>query len=236
MRRQHSAVSYRLPAGARRLLRGVRIGLGAAQTLSIAQMITAAAGAYGVDPSLALAVAQRESGLNPNLVNPASGASGVMQLMPATAAALGVTNIMDPQQNINAGVKYLSQLLAMYGGDVAKTVAAYDWGPGNLNADLSANGENWLAFAPAETQAYVQALTGQTPGAAPASPSSPPLTIDASTGEVVPSSVDVSTLPVVNADGTISPPAAFSVDLTDPTTLAAIGLAGFGLWYAFSNL
>lgn len=228
-----------LPAAVRRNLRGIRravsMGMGAAQTLSITQLITAAANANGVSPALALAVATRESGLNPNAYNAATGASGVMQLMPPTAASLGVTDLMDPTQNINAGVKYLAQLLSTYGGDVSKAVAAYDWGPGNLNADIAQNGDNWLAYAPAETQNYVASITGITPGSAAASSSaSAPLTIDANTGEILPS-VDVSQMPTVTDDGSILP-ASFSVDLTDPTTLAALGLGAFGLWWVFQNL
>jgi hypothetical protein len=215
------------PARARQILRTLRGGLGAAQSLSMAQIVTSAANAYGVDPALALAVSQRESGLNPNLVNPATGASGLMQLMPATARSLGVTNIMDPVQNANAGVKYLGMMLSKYGGDVSKAVAAYDWGPGNLDKDIAANGDNWLNFAPLETRNYVAALTGQTPG------SPAPVTIDASTGEVVPN-VDVSTMPQVTEAGIF--PAGFSVNLSDPATLAAIGLAGYAAYLVLSDL
>lgn len=217
-------------------MRAVSLGLGAAQSVSMAQIVTAAANAFGIDPSLAVAVAQRESGLNPNLVNPASGAAGLMQLLPSTFAQMGVgSNIMDPVQNANAGVKYLAAMLSKYGGDVSKAVAAYDWGPGHLDADISQNGSAWLNYAPLETQNYVAALTGQTPGStAPAQVQDQNIiTIDANTGEVVPN-VDVSNLPQVTAAGIL--PAGFSVDLTDPMTLAAIGLAGFGLWLIVNEL
>ncbi len=113
-----------------------------------------------------------------NAVSPA-GAIGVMQLEPATAAALGV-NPNNLVENIDGGVRYLSQLLRQFGGDVAQAVAAYDWGPGNVSRALSANGAGWLANAPAETKAYVQAITGQTPE------STSTFTIDPSTGLLVP--------------------------------------------------
>jgi soluble lytic murein transglycosylase-like protein len=235
-RRKNPAFNSNMPAGARRLVRAISLGLGAAQSLSMAQIVTAAANAFGVDPSLALAVAQRESGLNPNLVNPTSGAAGLMQLMPATFAQMGVgSNIMDPVQNANAGTKYLGILLNRYGGDIAKTAAAYDWGLGNLDADIAQNGSDWLNYAPLETQNYVAALTGQTPGStAPAQVQDQNIiTIDASTGQVVPN-VDVSTMPQATAAGIL--PAGFSVDLTDPATLAAIGLAGLAAYLIFTEL
>lgn len=237
------------PAATRRALRGIRWGLGAVQSLSMAQIITAAANAYGVDPALALAVAQRESGLNPNLVNPVSGAAGLMQLMPATFASLGGTNIMDPVQNANAGVRYLGMMLQQF-GDVAEAVAAYDWGPGNLSNALAQYGSNWLAYAPTETQNYVLALTGETPssiassssqnGAQQSQPGSQITTIDANTGQVVPN-VDVSQLPQVTEAG-IFPASSFSIpgggaiDLSDPTTLAALGLAGIAAFFLLKDL
>lgn len=159
---------------------------------SIAALVQAAAAQYGVDPTLALAVAQQESGLNPNATSSA-GAQGVMQLMPATAASLGVTNAYDPTQNINAGVRYLASLISQYGGDTTKGLAAYNWGPGNLNNAIAAYGGNWLSAAPAETQNYVAAITGVTAESNALTPTLtspsltivPSLTIDPDTGDLI---------------------------------------------------
>lgn len=94
----------------------------------IANMVYQTAQKYGVDPKLAMAIAKTESDYQPNLVSPA-GAVGVMQLMPATAQSLGVRNSYDAVQNIDGGVRYLKQMLNMFGGDVSKAVAAYNAGP-----------------------------------------------------------------------------------------------------------
>lgn len=92
--------------------------------------ITATANQYGVPPSLALAVAQIESSMNPT-ARSSAGAIGLFQLMPSTAAGLGV-DPNDPLQNIQGGVEYLSQLLTQYNGDTSLALAAYNAGPGNV--------------------------------------------------------------------------------------------------------
>lgn len=92
--------------------------------------ITATANQYGVPPSLALAVAQIESSMNP-AARSSAGAIGLFQLMPSTAAGLGV-DPNDPLQNIQGGVEYLSQLLTQYNGDTSLALAAYNAGPGNV--------------------------------------------------------------------------------------------------------
>lgn len=113
----------------------------------IAGMVQAAAKKYNVDSKLALAVATAESGLEPGAVSPV-GATGVMQLMPETAQSLGVTNIYDPKENIEGGVRYLKQMLNTFNGDVTKAVAAYNAGPGAV--------KKYNGVPPyAETQEYV---------------------------------------------------------------------------------
>ena len=89
--------------------------------------IQRAAQKYGVDPKLVSAVAEVESGFNPEAISSA-GAVGIMQLMPETAASLGV-NPYDARQNIEGGTHYLRQLLDSFQGDIRQAVAAYNAGP-----------------------------------------------------------------------------------------------------------
>jgi len=93
-----------------------------------ANFISASARANGVAPELLASVIAVESNFNPNAVSWRS-ARGLMQLMPETAARFGVTKVFDPQQNIEAGTKYLKELLLRYKGDLALTLAAYNAGP-----------------------------------------------------------------------------------------------------------
>jgi len=84
---------------------------------------------HGLDPNLVLAVVAVESGFQPDAVSH-KGAQGLMQLMPATARELGVTDVLDPAQNLDGGTRYLRMLVARYGGDLGKVLAAYNAGPG----------------------------------------------------------------------------------------------------------
>ncbi|MGA7234239.1 MAG: lytic transglycosylase domain-containing protein [Bryobacteraceae bacterium] len=120
-------------------------------------LIQSAANQYGLSPSLLTSVIQAESSGNPMAVSPA-GAQGLMQLMPATAASLGVTNPFDPAQNIDAGARYLASLVNQY-GDVGTALTAYNWGPGNVSS-----GAAW----PAGVTNYVNGMLAQSGTAAPA--------------------------------------------------------------------
>jgi soluble lytic murein transglycosylase-like protein len=93
--------------------------------------IAAAAAEFGLDPALLRAVIHAESAFNPNAVS-LKGAQGLMQLMPDTAADLGVANPFDARQNIRGGAQYLAQLLKEFDGDERLAAAAYDAGPQNV--------------------------------------------------------------------------------------------------------
>jgi soluble lytic murein transglycosylase-like protein len=124
--------------------------------------ITAAAKKYGVDPALLAGLVKQESGFNPNAGSPA-GARGLTQLMPGTAAGLGVTNVLDPAQSLDGGAKYLRAQLDAFGGDVARALAAYNAGPGAV--------KRYGGVPPyAETQNYVRAVQANAAAYRAASP------------------------------------------------------------------
>ena len=93
-----------------------------------ASLFESAAAKYGVSPDLLSAVAKQESGYNPNATSPA-GAQGLMQLMPGTAAGLGVTNSFDPAQAVDGAAKLLRSLLDRF-GNTELALAGYNAGPG----------------------------------------------------------------------------------------------------------
>ena len=95
------------------------------------QLIKTCSDKYGVNPCLVKAVIHAESGYNPNAVS-SKGASGLMQLMPATARSLKVADRFNPKDNVEGGVKYLRFLLDTFRGDVSLAVAAYNAGLGSV--------------------------------------------------------------------------------------------------------
>ncbi len=110
----------------------------------------AAARRHGLDPALVLAVVQVESGFRADAVS-RKGARGLMQLMPDTAARLGVDDAFDPEQNLDGGARHLGGLLARYDGDLKRALAAYNAGEGAV--------ERHRGVPPyGETRAYVRSV------------------------------------------------------------------------------
>jgi hypothetical protein len=130
----------------------------AACKINLSDLIIQEANAQGVDPGIALAVARTESGVcqwtpDGSAVTSSTGAIGVMQLEPGTAAQLGV-DPFDVNQNIRGGVAYLKQLYQKY-GNWSDALAAYNWGPGKMdNALLTATA------IPGQVLNYVRGILG----------------------------------------------------------------------------
>ncbi|HWR16292.1 MAG TPA: lytic transglycosylase domain-containing protein [Terriglobales bacterium] len=99
---------------------------------SLNEVVSAASDKHQIDPDLIQAVIHAESGFNPNARSP-KGAQGLMQLMPGTANQLGVADAYDPEANVDAGTRYLRELLLRYDGDVIKALAAYNAGPARVS-------------------------------------------------------------------------------------------------------
>ncbi len=96
-------------------------------------VIDSCAEKYNVDSELIRAMIQVESGWNTDAVSN-KGAQGLMQLMPRTAAMLGVNDPFDAEQNIEGGVRYISDLTDKYRGDIEKALAAYNAGPARVDS------------------------------------------------------------------------------------------------------
>jgi Transglycosylase SLT domain len=108
---------------------------------------------YSLDPSLIRSIIATESGFNPKAVSP-KGARGLMQLMPATAKRLGVSNSFDPEENIRGGVKHFRSLMDSFKNDLALSLAAYNAGE-NLVQRLGRVPEI------KETRDYIQSVTSR---------------------------------------------------------------------------
>jgi soluble lytic murein transglycosylase-like protein len=146
-------------------------------TAPFADLIQAAASRYSVDADLIESVIAAESNFDPKAIS-RRNARGLMQLLPKTAARLGVKNIFDPSENIDAGTRYLRDLLQRYKSDLALTLAAYNAGPERV--------QQYGRIPPyAETQSYVRrvksaydkrksvAPVSKTPTQAQAAPAAP---------------------------------------------------------------
>jgi hypothetical protein len=114
-----------------------------------ADLIETVALRHGIDPELVHAVVLAESNYQPRAKSPV-GARGLMQVMPGTARDLGINNLYDPQNNLEAGVQYLKVLLTRF--DLARALAAYNAGPANV--------QKYGGIPPfAETQDYVKKVS-----------------------------------------------------------------------------
>jgi hypothetical protein len=106
----------------------------------------------GLDPLLVYSVMHQESSFKSRAISP-KGARGLMQLMPGTAARFGVTNIFDPQQNIEGGSRYMKFLLDRFDGDLSLALAGYNAGEGAVEK------YGWRIPPYAETQEYVRRIS-----------------------------------------------------------------------------
>jgi len=119
---------------------------------SIQEIIGSASERYGIDEALIKAVIKAESNFNPNAVSHA-GAQGLMQLMPGTARGLGVTDSFNAEQNVMAGTRFLKDMLKRYNGNLDSALAAYNWGPGNVD-------RKGTSVLPQETREYLAKVKG----------------------------------------------------------------------------
>ena len=142
-----TSMSVDSPLGVGGSLRGFTTG-----NEQIDSYVTDAAKRNGLDPLLIYSVMHQESSFKSRAISP-KGARGLMQLMPGTAARFGVTNIFDPQQNIEGGSRYMKFLLDRFDGDLSLALAGYNAGEGAVE-------KYGLRIPPyAETQEYVRRIS-----------------------------------------------------------------------------
>ncbi len=113
---------------------------------------------YGIDPNNFIRQIQQESHFDPNALSP-SGAVGIAQFIPSTAASIGV-NPYDPVSALDGAARLMASLSSQFGGDYSKALAAYNAGPGAVQAAVNMGGVMWLAYLPPETQNYVRTIMG----------------------------------------------------------------------------
>lgn len=177
------AAVQRDPVGSASLIRGVTFGIGPGESAptsvphyqsgpaveKFAPQINAAAQKYGVDPGLLGAQLWQESRGDISAQGPETSTGdrsiGIAQFQPATARQYGV-DPTDANSSIDGQAHYMSDLLKKYDGDTQKALAAYNWGPGNLDKAIAAKGDNWRSALPAETSDYIQKITGGDTGTA----------------------------------------------------------------------
>lgn len=116
---------------------------------------------YGIPTGMLLRLIRQESHFRTDIITGALkspvGAIGIAQFMPATAKEMGV-NPLDPVASIDAAARYLLKIKTWLKGDWSQTVAAYNWGMGNVRNAVTKYGPSWLARAPQETRNYVAAI------------------------------------------------------------------------------
>ena len=185
----------------------------------VQSLIVSKANQYGVPPQIALGVAAHESGFNDQAVNRnnPNGTSdwGVMQLNDTTVQTMGVSNPLDPEQNVDAGVRLLASLLGRYGGDPYQALWAYASGPGNVGPGKTPNtiAKNFIA--------YVMGYQG----GAPTVPGSSPFTPSALPEETPSEFIDPRT----------TDPSSTESGVIDWGLLVGFGVAGLLIWLAFKD-
>lgn len=139
------------------------------------ELIDAAATQYKVDKDLIISVIAVESNFEPKAIS-RRNARGLMQLLPETAMRLGVNDVFDPRENIDAGTRYLSDLLKRYGNNLALALAAYNAGPEKINkfGNVPPYAET-ISYVRRVKRAYENSKSGATPRSAQRSKPLPPV-------------------------------------------------------------